>query len=253
MLKVLDLTTSVIASSLRYWRGTSASRTVELPAKPFRLFDREGDADCRNVREALTELNLDAIIMPCPKGGNRFAPQLLEASGADKIPFMVDENTGERLGGADTIIQYLYQQYRQTKAPEKYATTTLSQVSNLLASLIRFQAGTYVRRSRPAEEPLKLYSFESSPYSRLVREMLCELELPYLLINLGKQQLADMGPANFHMTLKPYHPLPNTKRDEFFKVHGNVQVPYLEDPNTGAAMFESQDIVAYLKKTYGEV
>ena len=29
-----------------------------------------------------------------------------------------------------------------------------------------------------------------------------------------------------------------------------VQVPYLEDPNTGAVMFESHDIVEYLRKTY---
>lgn len=29
-----------------------------------------------------------------------------------------------------------------------------------------------------------------------------------------------------------------------------LQVPYLEDPNTGAAMFESHDIVEYVRKTY---
>ena len=28
-------------------------------------------------------------------------------------------------------------------------------------------------------------------------------------------------------------------------------LPYLVDPNTGAAMFESADIVAYLNRTYG--
>ena len=31
-----------------------------------------------------------------------------------------------------------------------------------------------------------------------------------------------------------------------------VQVPYLEDPNTGAAMFESAHIVEYLERTYAE-
>jgi glutathione S-transferase len=30
-----------------------------------------------------------------------------------------------------------------------------------------------------------------------------------------------------------------------------MRVPYLEDANTGAAMFESADIVAYLERTYG--
>lgn len=30
-----------------------------------------------------------------------------------------------------------------------------------------------------------------------------------------------------------------------------VQVPFIEDPNTGIAMFESKDIVDYLRSTYG--
>ena len=29
-------------------------------------------------------------------------------------------------------------------------------------------------------------------------------------------------------------------------------VPYLSDPNTGAEMFESAEIVAYLERTYAE-
>ena len=32
---------------------------------------------------------------------------------------------------------------------------------------------------------------------------------------------------------------------------GHMMVPYLVDPNTGAAMYESADIQAYLLKTYG--
>ena len=30
----------------------------------------------------------------------------------------------------------------------------------------------------------------------------------------------------------------------------DIQVPYLVDPNTETALFESADIVAYLKQTY---
>jgi len=33
---------------------------------------------------------------------------------------------------------------------------------------------------------------------------------------------------------------------------GNVQVPYLEDPNTGKALFESADIMAYLEREYAK-
>ncbi|EYT44070.1 glutathione S-transferase, N-terminal domain protein, partial [Acinetobacter sp. 478810] len=32
---------------------------------------------------------------------------------------------------------------------------------------------------------------------------------------------------------------------------GKMQVPYLVDPNTGVKMFESAQIVKYLKKQYG--
>ena len=31
---------------------------------------------------------------------------------------------------------------------------------------------------------------------------------------------------------------------------GRFQVPYLEDPNTGAEMFESERIIEYLRKSY---
>jgi hypothetical protein len=31
---------------------------------------------------------------------------------------------------------------------------------------------------------------------------------------------------------------------------GKMMVPYLADPNTGTEMFESADIVAYLRRTY---
>ena len=41
------------------------------------------------------------------------------------------------------------------------------------------------------------------------------------------------------------------KRQGIFERTGRFQVPYLEDPNTGVALFESADIVQYIKETYG--
>ena len=80
-------------------------------------------------------------------------------------------------------------------------------------------------------QPLELWSFEASPYCRLVRECLCTLELPYLLHNVAK------GSAG---------------RDAFVHRSGKMMVPYLVDPNTGAEMFESSEIVAYLEASYLE-
>jgi glutathione S-transferase len=40
-------------------------------------------------------------------------------------------------------------------------------------------------------------------------------------------------------------------RDMLNELTGRIQVPYLEDENTGVSMFESADIVDYLNKVYG--
>jgi glutathione S-transferase len=80
------------------------------------------------------------------------------------------------------------------------------------------------------QKMLELWGYEASPYSRLVREVLTELELPYVLHNVARQ---------------------SPRREAFVAMSGKMQVPYLKDPNTGTALFESADIIAYLEKTYG--
>jgi glutathione S-transferase len=83
--------------------------------------------------------------------------------------------------------------------------------------------------ARQPGKPLELWSFEASPFSRLVREKLSVLELPYRLHNVAKG---------------------SPKREAFVQRSGKMMVPYLADPNTGVEMFESADIVAYLDRTY---
>lgn len=249
MRHLVNILNSTFASTVRSWRGTSSTHAQLQPDGALYLFDREGDPECRLVREALTGLNLDVMIMPCPLGG-RNIKQLKHDAGSDQIPALFDSNTGDRLTGANEIIAHLYQSYKGTDVPESMQVSTKKLTTSRISSLLRFNAGTKARPSSSASEPLVLYSFESSPFSRIVRELLCELELPYFLINLGKQQRADMGPARLRMNIGPYEPIKNSKREAFFKQHGNVQVPYLEDPNTGTSLFESADIVDYLKRQY---
>jgi hypothetical protein len=38
----------------------------------------------------------------------------------------------------------------------------------------------------PPALPLTLYNYEGNQFARLVREALCELEVPYVLFNCGK-------------------------------------------------------------------
>ena len=251
MSRVLDLSGSLVVSFARNWRGSVSSKQDFQPEKPIKLYDRENCGECRLVREALTELNLNVDIYPCPVGGTEYLPVLEMETGHAKVPCLWDENTGEKVIGADRIVSYLYRQYRQKPAPAKYASTVFNALSNQLADTVRSGHGDKAKPAKRVTQLLTLYSFESSPYSRLVRERLCEYELPYHLINIGKQQMADVGPANLRMTLKPYRPIENTKRWHFWKTHGNVQVPYIIDPNTSTAMFESAEILGYLDNVYG--
>ena len=53
------------------------------------------------VREALTLLDLDVLIYPCPKGGPTYRPKAQQMSGKAQFPFLVDPNTG---GSALTLV-----------------------------------------------------------------------------------------------------------------------------------------------------
>ncbi|MDN8482808.1 glutathione S-transferase N-terminal domain-containing protein, partial [Acinetobacter baumannii] len=89
-------------------------------------------------------------------------------------------------------------------------------------------------------------------YSRVVRSVLSELELPYILHSVAKERWQDMGPAILRLKPGKYEPLKEGKREKLLPVmQGKMQVPYLVDPNTGVKMFESAEIVKYLKKQYG--
>ena len=54
---MLNLTASVLASSLAAWRGTSAFGSRLQPELPLELYEFEGCPYCRLVREALTEMD----------------------------------------------------------------------------------------------------------------------------------------------------------------------------------------------------
>jgi glutathione S-transferase len=107
-------------------------------------------------------------------------------------------------------------------------------VSSFAATVTRLGRGLYPKvtadkRPEP-EQLLELYEFENCPYCRKVREVLCELDLDYLVHPVGR------GSA---------------RRQELIELGGKMQVPYLIDPNTGTRMYESDEIDDYLNETYG--
>ncbi len=78
-------------------------------------------------------------------------------------------------------------------------------------------------------KPLVFWGYEASPFCRLVKEELNSLELPHLQKSVARGSM---------------------KRKDLQAQTGKFLVPFLEDPNTGISMFESAEIVDYLRKTY---
>jgi glutathione S-transferase len=249
MSHALDVLNSALTSTLRFWRGTNARPAERQPERPLHLYEFEGCPYCRLVREALTELDLDALIYPTPHGGTRFRPKVGKLGGKQQFPYLVDPNTGESMYESADIIDYLYRTYGGRAAP-LHLLRPLDVSTSIAASVPRLRAGRNARPSKAPKRPLELFSFESSPYSRRVRELLSELEIPYLLRSTGKARWEDLGPPSLRATLFPNLPVEGRNRTELLKRAGKVQVPYLVDPNTGTALFESDVIRDYLLATY---
>src|SRR5690625_1700875 len=237
MSQVFRLTTSLAASSLRGWRGTVARPAARQPEQHLELYEFEGCPHCRLVREVLTELDLDAMIYPCPKGGERFRPKAEKLGGKQQFPFLVDPNTGSHLYEVVDIIDHLYSTYTNREPPKRLAPHGARVFGSNLATLSRGLQGIRRLRAKGAARPLELYSFESSPYSRLVRETLCVLELPYLLRSMGKATKADMGPPWIRTRFYPDAPVEGRNRKRMHEHTGRLQIPFLIDPNTDTEMY----------------
>ncbi|CAL5387437.1 unnamed protein product [Camellia sinensis] len=82
------------------------------------------------------------------------------------------------------------------------------------------------------EKPLEIYEFESCPFCRKVREIVAVLDLDVLFYPCPRN-----GP-NF--------------RQKVAQIGGKQLFPYMMDPNTGVAMYESDDIIKYLVGKYGD-
>ncbi len=228
MNRKLDVWTSWAVSISRLGSGLFVGAPGPRPARTLILYEFEACPFCRNVREALTALDLEVEIRPCPKGGNRFRDELKQKTGRTQFPYFEDPNTGAAMFESNDIIAYLYQHYGSGRVPPLRWSAPATVLSAPLAGLLRPASATAIKSRAPAL-PLELYSFEISPYCRIAREALCRLEIPYRLHNVGKHS-------------------PSRKR--FVELSGKMMVPFLIDPNTGAKMFESADIKAYLHQTY---
>lgn len=230
MNRTLDIVTSVAATIARLGAGHDVGTLGVRPAQPLVLYEFEACPFCRKVREALSILDLEAQIRPCPKGGQRYREEVRRRGGKELFPYLVDPNTGKEMYESDEIVRYLFETYGDGRVPLLLSAGPLTNLTAALASAWRPMQGLRREPSRAPEQELELYSYEASPFCRIVREVLSSLELPHLLHNVAKG---------------------SPSRDTFIARSGRMQVPYLVDPNTGIEMFESAEIAIYLRETYG--
>lgn len=209
----------------------SASLPEARPAQPLVLYAFPACPFCRKVYEALCMLDLDVLVKPCPKGGKVYREYVGETFGKQQFPYLEDPNTGFSGYESGEIIDFLYKTYG---GPDSRPPLVLGSLGTLSAGLATMASGG--GGSKRAEEvvtapkPLVVWGYEPSPFCRPVFERLSELELPYLWRTTARG---------------------SPSRALLKELTGRIQVPYLEDENTGVAMFESAEILEYLDQVYG--
>ena len=211
----------------------SPSAAGKRPALPIILYEFEACPFCRKVREACTILSLEVNYKPCPKGGTKFRRRVKRKYGdVATFPFMIDPNTGIRMFESDDIITYLFKTYGDREVPGTLTGGAVTALTAGLGLLPRLGKGGTYRRTSVGSPPekLRLWAYESSPFCKLVREELCELQLEHVQVSCPR------GSPN---------------RQRLYDLTGRFQAPYLEDPNSGVKLFESAAILEYLGTMYG--
>jgi glutathione S-transferase len=217
------------ASAIRFDTGARVGAPGRRPRGRLELYEFEGCPYCRKVREALSILDLDALIRPCPKGGQRFRPELLRRGGKAQFPYLVDPDAGVELYESDAIVRHLFDRYGDGRVPRLLRAGVLTDATAMAASLARAGAGAFRQPARAPALPLELYGYEASPACRLVRERLSVLELPWLLHSRARGSR---------------RPLPAGV------AHGAL--PHLVDPNSGRAFTGASAILRHLDETWAD-
>ncbi|KAK1264088.1 hypothetical protein QJS04_geneDACA016253 [Acorus gramineus] len=250
-------------SVIRTSRSEEDARSAPLH---LQLYEFEACPFCRRVREAMTELDLSVEgkpigaptvngkfvfihlikshqtgevlssahllrdstpkVYPCPKGSVRHREVVRRIGGKDQFPFLVDPNTGISMYESGDIVKYLFQQYAHGKNP----STGLLERGDSHVILIEELQELEIEKISTNTKKIKWKGrAKMAKFARIVREALCELELPYILHNVGEG---------------------SSKTEFLLQLSGSRKVPYLIDPNTETQLGDYKKILSYLFETY---
>jgi glutathione S-transferase len=221
-----------------YLKDSSAATKGELvrPREPIVLYEYDASPFCRKVREACAILDLEVLCKPCPGARQGFSDELFELTGRRTVPCLVDSTNGvDYMFESDDIINHLFDTYGlgATTVPFTLKGTFATLTCGLAALARGMPASSMLPGTRPDTSkmiPLTIFGYEPSPFVKPVREKLCSLGLPHLVINTAR------GSVNRAKLIE--------------RTGKQFQVPYLIDPNTGVELFESIEIQKYLDDVY---
>lgn len=231
-----------LASASRLWNGAYvASRRGVTPTPDLHLFEYEASPFCRRVRETLCILGLRALILPCPRETLRlegaFGPtarhkkKVIDLGGRLLFPFLHDRTADVKLNNSREIVEHLWLHYggavdrppvdrmlngHTLPRPIEFALLAAPSGLRPFPTAGLMAAAPTQHADELEETPLILHGCEPDPGSRAVRELLCELQLPYL-----------------HVPTSLPAPL-----------------PHLEDPSTGFSCFGAKQALAYIEDRY---
>ncbi|CAI0391834.1 unnamed protein product [Linum tenue] len=174
------------ALELAGYKVKETSKLGPRPEQPIMIYEFESCPFCRKVREIVAVLDLVVLFYPCPRNGPNFRPKAIELGGKQQFPYMVDPNTGVAMYESDAIIKYLVDKYGDGRVPLMLSLGLLT-VSTLPLHLpLSLMQGQSYRPSKLPPKPLELWAYEGSPFCKLVREVLVELELPHIYRSCGR-------------------------------------------------------------------
>lgn len=172
------------ATALRGGLGTKVVPLGLRPTKLLELYEFEGCPFCRKAREAISVLDLSTQVWPCPKQGQRFRPRAVELAGKASFPTLLDPNQPEGaqvMQESDRIVEALFARYGAGEVPSLLRAGGAGNALSGLSTALRAGRGTLLKARKPGPDPrLVLYAHEGQPDARPIKELLSELELPYL-------------------------------------------------------------------------
>jgi glutathione S-transferase len=223
-----DFGSSLLASAVRLGSGARAHDLGPRPHDSLILYELETCPHSRLVREALSELDLDVLIKPCPKGEITHHQELAQY-GQTEVPYLIDKSAGVQLSDSIKIVEHLFMRYGNGRPVPYRLRGEFANESSKIASWLRGGLLQYQKPGRRPEYTLELWNYEGSPYCRQAREALGRLALPYVSRNLARN---------------------SPRRENFQARFGVMQFPRLDDPNTGIGLFETKAVIAYLETQY---